>query len=269
MFRSLASVALDLARALQPAGLVLGTEAPAEKKKKRSKTTAGEGGRPEGTAGAPALGWAASVRSLAALLDSCRQHQLYRPTLDVSGQQLEFLRSMVGPVLLPSVLDGSVGGAEEARAAAAFLQSLLLLEHRPLQPLLEDIWGLVLGPGAGEDLSTPASVLAGLVRTYADLRQLQTLLGVLCRAIQAPEFSPDRVAAVVGHTSVVSELASAVHALPPGQVAPTVRFVAGQLGSLPAACDAIAVSLLVLFRTLLSSLRASGLPLPFEVLNME
>lgn len=172
---------------------------------------------------------------MALLAGALRQHHLYRPTQDPTGQQRQLLQQLADAAL---ALAQAGDAAAAAAAALGVLRGILAVEHRVIQQQLPLLWPLLLhspaAAGSGADGGVAAAVACSLVGTFGELRQLETLLQSLIDALLVPASGEapapaDAAAAVLGSGQFRAALAAAVGQVPSGQVPVVLRLVAAAL----------------------------------------
>ena len=200
---------------------------------------------------------ACGLSALASLLEAARGAGagegggVYDPSQPSGEAQLGYLHRLASVVRLASEVlgRGAGGGGLAARAAARAGVALAALEHRAFEALLPGTLQLVLrardeeppmmphvrgaagagpeGGGDGAGHHTSDGMLASLAHTFAEVRQLPTLLEALARAAFDSEPAARSLAEVLlgdqGHAATA--LRERVRGLPQGQRAGAVAAV--------------------------------------------
>lgn len=198
---------------------------------------------------------------LAGLAGALREHQLYRPTQDPTGQHRLVLQHLADASLQlarEQVQGGSRAAGDGSAAAPVLpaalgvLRGILAVEHRVIQQQLPLLWPLLLwSPEAarqGGDGGVAAAVAGSLVAAFAELRQLQVLLESLTAALlcepgaqlagRRRQEAESAAAAVLLGDTFQAALAAALRQLPSGQVPLVLRLAAQAVQQLAGSgCD--------------------------------
>jgi len=169
----------------------------------------------------------AALSACAGLVEALHREGLYCASEDSSGLQLRCLESLASEAMAVAKREPGLG---VARTCARLVSAMLLLEHRAIEPRLQEVWeclwqlGSAGGDGASACLDSAVATAVSVCSCYAEVRQMQWMLDSLLAAV-ADAAHDGGAGAVLSDERLLSSLRGAIGSLHAGQAAPLVLWV--------------------------------------------